>query len=302
MKPSRKASTRLIRHLFGRVADWFSLLDYLCSNKKYQILNETLQLQTSPLKIALVASYPKNIEDLNCILGLVKCLEGEGFYTLIVNNNKQIVFPANVNSITRKNIGFDLAAHREALSILNLNGTSDLLLINDSVFWDIERLNCILRDIADSVEENTIYSLTESYQVKHHVQSFFLYFKKVNPRDILAVTSWKNVKFKRTAVRFGEMKILESAYERKISLVVRFPIDEIVKRYLKDNKRDDDYNRILYLHQKKVNLNPTQHFWNALFQLGFPGYKKDLILRNPAKLSEIPVDSSLKDTTSGKGK
>jgi hypothetical protein len=37
-----------------------------------------------------------------------------------------------------------------------------------------------------------------------------------------------------------------------------------------------------------VHLNPTQHLWPALDFLGFPGFKKSLLKKNPANLRKLP--------------
>ena len=76
--------------------------------------------------------------------------------------------------ITRRNIGYDFGAIRELLFMLDLPRleTERLLIVNDSVYGPLVPIKDILSK-AD-LDEADVWGLTESWQHRYHLQSYFL--------------------------------------------------------------------------------------------------------------------------------
>ena len=81
--------------------------------------------------------------------------------------------------IIRRNIGYDFGAWRDALDVLSLPRpqTEEVIFANDSVFGPLAPLGDILARL--DYGKADIWGLTDSWQVRYHLQSFFMAFGPV---------------------------------------------------------------------------------------------------------------------------
>ena len=76
--------------------------------------------------------------------------------------------------LVRRNVGYDFGAWRDALERFALPraDTESLLLVNDSVYGPLGRIEEVLARI--DFRQAELWGLTESWQSRYHLQSFFL--------------------------------------------------------------------------------------------------------------------------------
>ena len=201
------------------------------------------------------------------------------------NEVKRLVEQLNNVVITRKNRGRDFGAFRDGLLTREISDTYlSLLLINNSMLWDIAKLEKILDSDLTSVD-NDMTGLTDSNQRSHHLQSYFLYFHGEKWQTFLTneISHWKNWHFKRSIVHFGERGLSRRAVISGLQIGAIFPYSKLLESAV-----HLDY--LSQLIESGVNLNPTQHFWELLIAKSFPGVKISLLDTNPARLPKVPND------------
>ncbi len=111
----------------------------------------------------------------------------------------------------RKNRGFDLAAYRDGLNLLSrseFNG--NVLLINSSATWQISKLPELVQEL-EKTHTDEIMFMTRSHQGVEHFQTFFIWVPNLvlSRFHALVNSHWKNWRFKRSVVIFGEQKLFK---------------------------------------------------------------------------------------------
>jgi hypothetical protein len=294
IKPSPHRAIRLFRSATGDLLDGFLLVDNLFSSSKSQILTIELPsaLSRKSKHLVIYARYGDTPHlSTNEWLLLNMFAESENEIVVVSNSSidedevKKLVEQLEIVVITRKNRGRDFAAFRDAILFREIEDKySSLLLINNSVLWDCEKLKNIMEAGLMNLETDMI-GLTDSFQRTYHLQSYFLYFHGHKWQSFLSneVSSWKNWHFKRSIVHFGERGLSKRAVKRGLKIGAIFPYSMLLK----------NASRLDYLDQlikSEVKLNPTQHFWELLFADSFPGFKISLLETNPARIPRVPKD------------
>jgi hypothetical protein len=267
----------------GRILNIISTLDHIASDRSTKIYNIPEKIITLQKKsLAIYATYGDKAFD-EWENNLFDQLNSLGFQILIVHNISNYT---NQGKILRTNVGYDLAAIRDVIRLLN-KMPEQLLLINSSIAYSQNFYKLInhARQIATS-KNNPVVSCTESFQTRHHAQSYFFYAKGDAVFDLMRVyEKMKNWKTKRAAVYFGELRVMKqlSTLGREVKFI--YPYEFILKKaiirglFQKSLKDKMPWNR---------NLNPTQHFWETLTSEGAPFVKRNLILMNPTNLKKRP--------------
>jgi hypothetical protein len=151
---------------------WLINREILGKNKNYiNDINNHINI-VKETKLCLFATYYNNIDE---ILLYAKQISPFMDYIIILSNKPVKTFGNIYNLLYTKNIGLDFGIFLRAFKALNIvNIPKELLLINDSCIvqnnfknffnWSKKYNNCLL-------------GLTENYDISHHIQSYFLYFK-----------------------------------------------------------------------------------------------------------------------------
>jgi len=82
-------------------------------------------------------------------------------------------------AITRENIGHDFFSYKAGLAELEKNGLenySGIILCNDSAYGPLYPLEEMFASMENS--DADFWGVTESYEITHHIQSYFLVFRK----------------------------------------------------------------------------------------------------------------------------
>lgn len=287
-KPSRFKSQRLLKKIAADVLDVFLLfIEYPRSSDSMMIEAPRVMNDSN---IAILAAFNETHEELSRI---VSALSDAGYRVLIIRNvdnlGSQDEIGKEYKIANRQNKGFDIGAYRDAFKFIK--SPTNLIFLNTSLYWEAERLGKIASNLRNN-NVNTVTYLTESLQGGKHGQSFFLHLKldstKMHSFQRFMTLKTKNWHHKRSAVKYGEKAIYNYFVgDKSIRIDFIFSYSFVSDTYLKmEAELTEPW--IKRLIENLVPLNPTQHLWPALEFLGFPGYKKTLVLDNPAKLDKLP--------------
>jgi hypothetical protein len=214
--------------------------------------------------------------------------------------------------IYRKNEGWDFASWVTTLAKYPWlsDESNSVLFINDSNVGPLCPLERILSEAKKTGLE--IWGITDSFEIKHHLQSYFISFERsALESGVLQefVNSYEFPKVKNSIIEAGEVRLTEFFSQRGLRLGALFPYKDLSKIYLETlservqsashywknvHNVDESYlNNVteIRFHLRTAErihlaapLNPTHYFWDILIRLGSPFVKRELLLRNPARI------------------
>lgn len=146
--------------------------------------------------------------------------------------------------IVKQNIGYDFGAWRTGIEIMlnKLEQYDQLILCNDSVYAPLFDLNEMFKQMDKKFD---FWGITDNYQHKHHIQSYFMVFSKKVFSEKYFLDFWKNIKvfkYKENIVRNYEIGLTKLLRNKKHKYGVYCPSQ------LKDKKNSTHY------HWKKLIL------------------------------------------------
>ena len=244
-------------------------------------------------------------------------LAASGLSVVFVTNSEQIQEPDKAflkqhcaTILIRRNIGYDFGAWRDALDTLGLPRaeTRAIYLVNDSVYGPFADLQPLL-DTVD-FERADIWGATESWQHRYHLQSFFLVCGDVAIRSDAWRRFWRSVRpipCKDWIIRHCEIGFTGAMMRGGLRAAAIFPSAALLDqremsrlaRIVEENRRRRGQDarlhaeaihasRILrYARRGKNSLNPSVDLWRQLIQAGYPFLKRELLLRNPTRVTDI---------------
>jgi hypothetical protein len=212
--------------------------------------------------------------------------------------------------IVRRNVGYDFGAWRDAIDLLGLprGDTQEVILANDSVFGPIAPLADPLRRI--DYDKADVWGLTESWQLRYHLQSFFLAFGPTALHAKAWRKFWDSVKpvpVKSFVVHAYEVGVTQAMlrgglrcaavwdYETLIKRVDRVELEKIILAEETEIGKADPIQitrklQILRIRDgvaRRVALNPTSDLWRQLLMTGFPFIKRELLRDNPTRVEDV---------------
>ncbi len=230
---------------------------------------------TSDTKLCLFATYYNNINE---ILLYAKQIAPYMDYIIILSNKPVKSFGNIYNLLYTDNIGLDFGIYLRVFKSLNLkNIPKELLLINDSCIvqnnfknffnWSKKYNNCLL-------------GLTENYDISHHIQSFFLYFKGTVVKECLYFMNrfnFNQLRKERHTIDYYNNYVhkyyninVENGY--KFYIIIKFEIG--ISTFIKSCT--DKYNIESYIkYNEKTIYNSPDYYLNIL-----PISKKDIIYKD----------------------
>jgi hypothetical protein len=212
--------------------------------------------------------------------------------------------------IVRNNQGYDFGAWCDGVEHLDLPraGTEEIIFANDSVFGPLTPLAPML-DRIDYAKAD-IWGLTESWQYRYHLQSFFFAFGPAALRSPAFGKFWRGIKpvpAKLFIIRQYEIGITQQMIRAGLTCAALWPyqalldgvdyqmLEELVAQGETDTGKVDPIlrNRKLQIIRlrdcisRRVALNPTADLWRQLLLAGFPFIKRELLRDNPAEVEDI---------------
>ena len=250
------------------------------------------------------------------VFAYMRALQASGRDVVFVSNAKRLTEAAQAGLrevcagiILRRNIGYDFGAWRDAIDFLNLPqaGTEEVILANDSVFGPLLPLGDVLRRL--DYERADIWGLTESWQLRYHLQSYFLAFGAKALRAPAWRKFWDSVRpvpAKPYIVHRYEVGITQAMMKGGLSCAALWSYEALTKMVtaeglkavndeVQDPKLEDPVNftrrlqmlRIRDNVARRVAMNPTSDLWRQLLLTGFPFIKRELLRDNPSKVQDV---------------
>lgn len=212
--------------------------------------------------------------------------------------------------LVRRNVGYDFGAWADALQHLGLPraDTQEVILANDSVFGPLLPLGNVLLQI--DYDKADVWGLTESWQVRYHLQSFFLAFGPAALRAAGFRAFWANVRpvpMKTYIVKRYEVGVTQAMmraglrcaalwnYEALTAMAGRDALSRLLEEDETDLGKVDPLHamrrkQLLHIRERmaeRVALNPTSDLWRQLLLAGFPFIKRELLRDNPSGVRDV---------------
>jgi lipopolysaccharide biosynthesis protein len=160
----------------------------------------------------------------------------------------------------RVNDGYDFGAWAGSIvqtgDFLN---ASLLAFANDSVYGPFDTFSTMLRRVDASTAD--IIGLTENFQIRHHIQSYLIFFRQSALRKRAFMNFWRGVKTGDRAFVIDryELNLLSHMERAGLKTEILFPITDRA-------------------------CNPTLSYWRELIQGGYPFIKIQLLRDNPTNI------------------
>lgn len=213
-------------------------------------------------------------------------------------------------AIIRRNVGYDFGAWRDAIDHLGLPRaeTQEIICANDSVFGPLTPLGDTLRRL--NYAKADIWGLTESWQRRYHLQSFFIaygpkairaeafrkFWQSVRPVPVKAyIVKEYEVGVTHAMIRGGLSCAALWGYESLIRLVNRAELEKLIEDSDSEISKSDPILttrklQVLRIRDgvaRRMPLNPTSDLWRQLLISGFPFIKRELLRDNPTRVQDV---------------
>jgi hypothetical protein len=291
LRPSKFRLLRNFRSLSGQALTGLAKIDHLTSNShnnfQREALSDILDIKSNYLLFYLHFDKNDSVDQYDSYV--INTLKDtfESFY--LVSNSKIDSNFIEEKTLLGKNRGRDLGAMRDIVSyLIDKRYPGKIVFLNNSMYWGPQpQLVLFIKNLFEQLAPGTLVGAVESFQIERHFQSFALGLQFPDaaescPSPLGHVRNWK---LKRSLVRFGEIPICrlsETLGYRTHALVPRLKVTSEL-----DPQTDPNVSEFMNLQSKGIELNPTQHHWRLLRDLGIPGIKRSLVHANPAKLKGL---------------
>ena len=197
--------------------------------------------------------------------------------------------------VHRRGVGYDFGAWRDGIERLpEPERIERLILANDSVYGPVFPL----RDVLGRAEamDVDVFGITDSREIAHHLQSYFLMFFPPALRSPAFRAFWDSfpmVNAKSWIVRNGEVRLSVELTRAGLRLGALCPYDSVSQMAQNiPEPADEATRRFLLKRRGRIDagkaLNPMHHFWEELITDGrCPFLKRDLLRANPANVPHL---------------
>jgi len=212
-----------VKRIFGLIADQLlPVYDHLTASRENSINSNSGNYPYSNSKrVAIIASHITSVAAVSNFIFPIKELIANGYFVCLIDTGKIEFSTLNPKLLIlkRNNLGRDFASFRDALKNMNLTNTEDLILMNDSCYWERNSMNKYFKKT--ETEFSDVRCITLSFQKTPHPQSYFLHFKKPVIRLVLyffqnEVRNWKS---KRNIVNRGEIQLARYLNKSNVKIV-----------------------------------------------------------------------------------
>lgn len=203
-----------------------------------------------------VVHYLKELKKLKCDILFVSTSEN------MIKSETNKISSLCFQVIIKQNIGYDFGSWRTGIEIMfnKLDQYGQLILCNDSVYTPLFDLNDMFKQMEGKFD---FWGITDNYQNKHHIQSYFMVFSKKIFQEKYFSDFWKNIKvfkYKESIIRNYEIGLTKLIRNKRHSYGAYCPSN------FKDKK------------------NSTHYYWKKLIlEQRAPIIKIELLRDNPTK-------------------
>ncbi len=268
-------------------------------------------------KVVLFMHFDSSGKVRQQLLDYMMDFAGNGYSIVFVTNSEKLM-PAAMAAlqgicaaiIIRRNIGYDFGAWRDALLRLGLPRaeTEEVILANDSVFGPLTPIGDVLRRI--NYGKADVWGLTESWQFRYHLQSFFIAFGPAALQSEAFAKFWRGVMpvpSKPYIVRAYEIGVTQAMVKGGLRCQAVWPYEALTKAVDPHSfemlveametaagkldpilrNRSLQAVRLRDAIARRVAMNPTSDLWRQLLLAGFPFLKRELLRDNPTRIEDI---------------
>lgn len=206
--------------------------------------------------------------------------------------------------VRRKNVGLDFGAFKDGIALLpDVRRLESLLLANDSVYGPFYDLGEVIARM--DMEQADVWGITDSWERRFHLQSFFLLFGPKALASEAFHSFWRRVRHvqaKFWVISRYEIGLTRALVAGGLRCRALFPFRSAAAGFadvLKDAGRDESSPRSDVAEEREktfrravaeaidagVPLNSTHFFWEYLIvAMGCPFIKRELLRKNPARI------------------
>jgi lipopolysaccharide biosynthesis protein len=227
-------------------------------------------------------------------------------YTIVFVTHAPRLQPVSVERLMREcaiilrqdNAGWDFSAYRAGIETLpNLSALESLLLVNDSVYGPFYELGALIDRM--NLAEGDVWGITDSWERRFHLQSFFILFSKSVLTSAVFESFWRAVrpvKSKSWVISRYEIGLTQAMMAAGFRCRALFPyrvaamaleLKALGSLTLKRNERRF-LRHLLEITDAGIPMNPTHFFWQILISHGCPFLKRELLRDNPARIPGLP--------------
>lgn len=265
---------------------------------------------------AVFAHFDSKGEVHEYVFHAVEQLKQAGFSVHFVSSAPRLSGPAIARLVRscakvhrRKNVGHDFGAYKDG--ILSLDRPTTLILLNDSVYGPLVPISELVAKA--SPEEADVWGACDSWDIRYHLQSFFLVFHKRALMSDAFAQFWEElpyVSYREWVIHRGEVGLTQKLLASGLTCRALFPYECIIEKFKKRTISLIKEGALSRIHGAFVArvldaiegggpLNPTHYFWDLLItDMGFPFVKRDLLQRNPIA---VPGLTAWREIVTAKG-
>ncbi|MDB5362592.1 MAG: polysaccharide biosynthesis protein-like protein [Rhodospirillales bacterium] len=278
---------------------WYASWRHLRSNYVTARWEGGKPLANAP-KIAVLVHFSTQKRFADYFLYLLRALDQAGFTTVVVSNSRkldpeslQTVLPWCGRVLQRRNLGYDFGAWRDGILLTPEIGEAEqVLILNDSIFGPLQDLKEIIDQC--QFDRTDVWGMTDSYDNKYHLQSFFVLFGAKALRSKAFTDFWRQMRYvggKRVVIHKYEVGLSQAMLKAGLKLKALYPyrrlsaavVDRAMAETISHPLLDTYFDRLLEGVNLGRPLNPTHYFWEYLItELRFPFIKRELLEKNPA--------------------
>jgi lipopolysaccharide biosynthesis protein len=234
-----RRAARIIYNFAQSVADLTQdLVGYLRFRRSYIIerwIGERSLTQAA--RIAVFVHYDRYGHIHDYVIHYLGALVEAGFEIVFVTNSPR-KFRKNVWRIRplcglilrRKNIGYDFGGYKDGwLAIPKVTQLDQLIFANDSAYGPFSDLAPLLSRCDGNA---AIWGMTDSWDSKFHLQSYFLLFKKEALTNARMLSFWRKVRYtqsKRSVIRKYEVGLTQEAIRSGLRCAALFPQHRVLE-------------------------------------------------------------------------
>lgn len=259
--------------------------------------------------LALFVHYDQNGEIHAFVVQYLKELAKTGRKIIFITNSPK--FPdrqrAKLDGLVsrilwRHNKGYDFGAYADAINSLgSLKDLDSLLLCNDSVYGPVYPLGPILRKMA--AKKADIWSLTDSWDTRYHLQSYFLLFHKAAIQHKFFTRRWQkyvHVHSKSWVIRKHEVGLTGEAKKAGLRTRSLYRYRDLLADFFENigdasvlnnkNLTPSHRNVLAQIFEHAeigAPLNASHFFWDQLLLSGYPFIKREVLQGNPMGLPSL---------------
>ena len=206
--------------------------------------------------------------------------------------------------LIRRNRGYDFGAYRDGIAALFAGGTTAELLIlaNDSLYGPFASLADTLKQMDFAAAD--VWALTDSWQHRHHLQSYFLAFGPAALASTGFAEFWhdvRNVRSKWSVVYFYEVQMTQRLRSAGLSCAAVWDYLSLLDSIQEMSETPETSTsppskekalrlggeHALRCWRRRIAVNPTHDLWLELLERNFPFIKRELLRFNPGRSPDL---------------